>query len=245
MDGVIKINQYYNEWLRDYESNPVNLQDFENKIIENVLSEEDYAEIYEIIDAGNEKNTLFKDYAGHLAYTSRFSPRLELKLTQLAREATGMSNIFLSEYSIARYSPKYGYVPKLFPHIDSRKSQSIVMDIQLKSNFDWPLVVDNREYLTKDNTALLFSGTQQIHWRKKQWIYPDDQVDMIFCHFLFNPAIEIPIEQIDQMSRRANNLMEYTQLWIPPIVYDANNPNSFLQYKPTTEEIDKDYNDPK
>jgi len=238
MDQIIKTDLepntpewYYNEWLKDYQQNPINLQYFENKVIENVLSDEDYAEAYAIIDAGNEENTIFKDIMGHMAFKSKFSDRMEQKLTKIAREASGFDNLVLAEYSIARYSPKFGYVPKLFPHNDSKKSQSIVMDVQLKSNFDWPLVVDDRQYLTKDNTALLFSGTQQTHWRAKQWLEPDHQVDMIFCHFLFDPDIEITEEQRKQTGMRGAFLMEYTEQWVPAIPYDANNPSAFLDYK--------------
>ena len=90
----------------------------------------------------------------------------------------------LTEYSFARYSNESGYSPKLFPHYDSVfDAPRITLDVQLKSNFNWDLFVEGKQFSLKDNQALVFSGNTQIHWRENQKILDGETLDMVFCHF--------------------------------------------------------------
>ena len=95
--------------------------------------------------------------------------------------------MILKEYSFARYSKKYGYEPKLFPHYDTHEAdgQRITVDIQLNSTIDWAVVVEGMSYSFNNNDALIFSGTQQIHWRENKKLANDDFIDMLFAHFAY------------------------------------------------------------
>lgn len=50
-------------------------------------------------------------------------------------------------------------------HIDRPQCQFTV-DLQIRSDGDWPIYVDDERYLLKDGQALLYSGTGQPHYRK-------------------------------------------------------------------------------
>ena len=97
--------------------------------------------------------------------------------------------MILSEISYAIYSPKFGYKPKLFPHFDTHAAdgQRITVDIQIKStlDFNWGIVVEEKPFYINNNEALVFSGTQQIHWREKKELKSDDEIHLVFAHFKY------------------------------------------------------------
>lgn len=39
------------------------------------------------------------------------------------------------------------------------------MDLQINSDGDWPIYVDDKEYILKDGQALCYSGSNQEHYR--------------------------------------------------------------------------------
>ena len=95
--------------------------------------------------------------------------------------------MILSELSFARYSREYGYEPKLFPHFDThdKDGQRITLDIQLNSTTPWAVVVEGESFNLDNNDGLVFSGTQQVHWRENKKLSNTDKVDMLFVHFRY------------------------------------------------------------
>jgi hypothetical protein len=89
----------------------------------------------------------------------------------------------LESISFTRYSLDYG-IPDLPPHVDTNfKQPRLTFDIQLKSNTSWPIIVEEELYTLKDNEALIFSGTHQVHWRQKKQFNKNEYVDMLLCQF--------------------------------------------------------------
>jgi hypothetical protein len=116
----------------------------------------------------------------------------------------------------------------LFPHWDFPRvpkryffddvKQNIVFDIQLDADYEWPVVVEGEEFVLKNNQALVFSGTQQIHWRKG-YLPVGKTVDMLFCYFTFADERVLGENQFDIMEKRAALLMEETGLnWDPETI---------------------------
>jgi mannosyltransferase OCH1-like enzyme len=68
----------------------------------------------------------------------------------------------------------------------TKESVKVTFDIpsELKSTFDWKIFVEGKSFTLKDNDALVFSGTNQLHWRERINFKKDDFVDMLFCHFI-------------------------------------------------------------
>jgi len=99
-------------------------------------------------------------------------------------------NLELESISFTRYSLKYG-TPDLPPHVDTNfKQPRLTFDIQLKSNTQWPIIIEKNIYTLKDNEALIFSGTHQVHWRQKKVFNVDEYVDMLLCQFSEKTTID-------------------------------------------------------
>jgi hypothetical protein len=85
-------------------------------------------------------------------------------------------------FMFARYSLEYG-IPRLIPHKDNSNTD-FTIDYQLRSNIEWPIVIENKEYMLKDNDALIFKSSDYSHWRTPMIFKEGDFIDMVFFHFV-------------------------------------------------------------
>ena len=158
-------------------------QNLNNFIIKDVLTKEYVDYIYKLVEETPTENQQVVKNLGHTVYhyhgefDQNFKNHILSKIQPFFTET-----LLISEMSFSRYSHKSGYVPKLFPHYDGFSESRITFDIQLKSNIDWPLVVEGKEFLLNNNEALVFSGTDQIHWRKNIDLPENVVIDMFFVH---------------------------------------------------------------
>jgi hypothetical protein len=94
--------------------------------------------------------------------------------------------IFNSETLVPTYACYVRYKgarANLVQHRDSNAC-TYTLDLCLTANADWPLVVEDVEYILKPNEALCFYGEDQLHWRVP---FPDKEntvIDMIFLHYV-------------------------------------------------------------
>jgi hypothetical protein len=183
-------------------------QDFEPLVVKDVLLPEHILEIYETILALPEEKTRVQPWAGHKIWDTRFSKNLEDRISFIAQSALGEDIKLNYDYSFARYSRKFGYECKLFPHYDTRDSQRITFDIQLRASEPWALVVENKKFLLENNQALIFAGTQQIHWRENIQISQDAEIDMLFCHLEYTNSKPLDEDQEAVLRDRANFLIK-------------------------------------
>jgi hypothetical protein len=171
----------YNEEL---EKGIVPNRDFEVFLYKNIITEEQNKLVYHEIEKIKD-NFITQDFVGHRAWTFH-NEELAKYLTVWMSNVMG-ERMILSELSFARYSNEYGYQPKLFPHFDthSKDGQRITLDIQLNATTPWAVVVEGESFNLENNDGLVFSGTQQIHWREKKTLSDKDKVDMLFVHFAY------------------------------------------------------------
>jgi hypothetical protein len=154
----------------------------ENIIVKNILTQEQIDHIYSVIDSTPEEKTHIQKRLGHKAYLVGLGEDLRKYFEEVIQKHYGEEWV-LTDYQFARYSSKFGYKPKLYPHYDDAFDvHKLTLDVQVKSTIDWPLIVEGKEFLLKDNDGLVFSGTDQIHWRSEAELSEDDIVDLIFCH---------------------------------------------------------------
>lgn len=205
----------YNSRMLSYEeykkTQPfVSNQDFEVKKVANIFSEDQIKKIYEIIDNTPEEKTRLQPWASHKVWDVSLGKDIEARINEVVKESLGDHLELRMDYSFARYSPKFGYKAKLFPHYDTRPHQRVTFDIQLRASEPWGLVVENIDYSISDNEALVFAGTQQIHWRENKEIAPDAEIDMIFCHLEYVNDLPLDEGQDLILRERANFLIAQT-----------------------------------
>ena len=158
----------------------------QNVIVDNVLTNEEIDSIYESIK--NPSNHYIMKRFNQTISDFRLPDEINEKIIKYCEEISGESNLKIEEYQFARYKKivdEHGNIghPSLTPHYDETFSEPrFTFDYQIKSNTDWPLVVEDKHFTLKDNQALTFSGTHQIHWRTKKMFRDDEFIDMIFFH---------------------------------------------------------------
>lgn len=154
---------------------------YRNLIVDSIFSEEDIAKIYGHVNNTSESKKQLEENLGHVAYFSWLPEDIVTKIVSVAQSVSD-KRLELRELSFARYEASL--TPRLHPHLDTVfKEPRLTFDIQVGGNVSWDLIVEGRSYTLKNNQALTFSGTHQIHWRPKRIFEDGEYLDMIFCHF--------------------------------------------------------------
>ena len=157
-----------------------------NLIVENVLTEDELSRLYSVIDNPSLKYVmkLFAQTVSDFNLPSDIAN----KIINYCEEISGESNLEIAEYQFARYrnvtDPESGenLLPNLTPHFDGFEQPRFTFDYQIGGNTSWTLVVEDKDFTLDNNSALTFSGTHQIHWRKKKIFSDSDYIDMVFFH---------------------------------------------------------------
>lgn len=88
-----------------------------------------------------------------------------------------------SYWKWCRYSPLFGN-PNIPPHIDINAC-TYTIDLQLTGDVEWEIYIEGKPYVMQNGDALLYLGSDQIHWRPK---YPNENIksylEMCFIHFV-------------------------------------------------------------
>jgi hypothetical protein len=163
--------------------------DIENKIIDNIFTQDQIDKIYKSVESCPKDKIRNDNPWGQTVFyikelNSRFDGWSDIfdRIEDIVEKEYG-KRIPILGIQFARYDTSSHVMPNLDFHVDSVfKKPMLTFDIQIKSTIDWPIVVGGKEYSLKDNQALTFSGTHQIHSRKGVVFEKDDVCDMIFCH---------------------------------------------------------------
>ncbi len=154
-------------------------------IYEDVFTQEEIESIYNVINSGGVVGTEIVSIYCQKAYHFQLPDQIINKVTDIANSLVD-KKLKLTEISFASYSKEYGDLPLLSPHFDNTfEEPRLTLDVQLRSNFSWPIVVRGTEFTLKDNQALTFAGTHQIHWRTFREFKEGEFIDMLFCHFSY------------------------------------------------------------
>lgn len=204
-------------------------QSFDTIYIKDIIDNEIKSLIYDNIKDKTFDDGIYQPFVGHIAYRIEDS-NIKNIISQKANDIAQLNNIIrndeyliLTECSFAKYTPMYGNKPKLFPHFDTHylDGQRITIDIQLDSNIEWPVVVEGKKFNIKQKDAILFYGTQQMHWREKRDIFQvSDFSDMLFCHFSFNPKRDWNSNQKQVLEYRSHRLRELLDISNVPEPFD-------------------------
>lgn len=184
------------------------LNNLANVVVKTVFTEKEISDIYNLVSSTT--NTDFVKSLGYNTWHLQLPEEIKEKLETLVSGLYGRQ-VILSEYNFSRYEKttsdckRYTYWPLLFPHTDEAfDSPRITLDIQLKANTDWGISVENSgnesTYTLKDNQAVTFSGTHQVHWRPVREFLDGEYMEMIFCHFkVVGMEDPLTVEHINNM----------------------------------------------
>jgi hypothetical protein len=164
------------------------MDNVKNTIIKNIFSDEEINKI--LINSLNSVNIVFKERMGQRLYRLDLPEEIKQKVTDIAKFYSGVDSLVLTEYSYCVYMSNFseqGTInPTLIPHVDQNMGgKRITLDVQVCSNTSWPINVLDKEYILKDNEALLFSGTDQMHGRPEKIFQYKEYIDMLFLHFSY------------------------------------------------------------
>jgi hypothetical protein len=195
-----------------------------NLIVENVLSEEEISEIYKIVEKPN--NTYLMKLFTQTIVDFSLPSRINKKIIDYSESISGESDLEIAEYQFARYKNTFDEEsqtmlrPNLTPHCDlTFREPRFTFDYQLGGNTAWGLVVEQKEFTLENNSALTFSGTHQVHWRKHKIFEDNEYIDMIFFHLRKRNSKESPEEHSSSMESKVKI---YSDIYHQEITNDKN-----------------------
>lgn len=191
----------------------MNYKETPNIVIENFFTDDQIKRIYNIVQ--HTDRTDFQQYLSYVSWHIELPQDIIDRVTTIAEDIV-KEDLILAEYNFSRYQKtisdcrKFWFNPLLFPHIDDAfVGRRFTIDIQLKSNVSWDIVIDNwkseQTFTLKDNEALTFSGTHQVHWRPKREFADDEFLEAMFLHFVPKFNSITPKEEKDQIIDRRNS----------------------------------------
>ena len=148
--------------------------------IDNIFSQEELNQINDII--ANSPTNVHEELGRRQFHSlaSGLSPELEAKLTDIAREVSGLP-LALAHAMAVEYNSIYGK-PNLRTHVDG-DTNDLIINIQLDSNTVWDMGLNQKTYTLSDNSALVFNANKEIHWRVHKEFKEGEYVKMLFVRF--------------------------------------------------------------
>ena len=188
----------------------VEFSDFRPIILSDVLTQEEVDEIIKQMDEHPKDKIKIQKWGGQGVYLDLMpSPAVKEKITKLISDTLGEPMV-TDHISIVKYSPGFDYQVKLFPHYDTRPVDMFIIDIQLKTNEDWGVIVQGETFHLKDRQGLIFNGTSQMHWREKKVLPAHTDINMMFCWFTNVPPKYKRRDHDREMRKRSAMLMYET-----------------------------------
>ncbi len=184
-------------------------QDFDAVVFNNIFSEEEWRHLKNQFDFCPDENIDVQGYAGlgTLPVKLMNEEILIAKIEKMASDAVG-EELEVLEYGGTRYSPRFGWYPKLGPHYDARPVEIFVFDYHVHSDEDWGVFIDGKRFNFYNNDALLFSGTGRVHWREQMLLKENSNVDLIFFWLQHKNPKPISKQHVEIMRSRASLIIE-------------------------------------
>ena len=187
--------------------------DSANKIVTDVLTDDEMSEIYDLVFKNNVNYLM--DVFVQTVYEFDIPYRIAKKVIAHAEDTFNVANLEIEEYQFARYKkivdPETGEVkkPNLIPHCDMTFLEPrYTFDYQIGGNTTWPLVIEDKEFTLSNNQALTFSGTHQVHWRKIKEFEDHEYIDMVFFHLKQRHSEPYSKEVADEVMKKMEHYGE-------------------------------------
>lgn len=123
-------------------------------------------------------DNLGRVYIGEIK--NRLSQKMQDKLYKIIDDITD-APLVMSHALYVEYNGKYGQ-PNLPPHFDG-DTNNLIINMQVSSNTRWDLGLNREAHQLEDNSALVFNGNTEIHWRPRKEFQEGEYVRMLFIRF--------------------------------------------------------------
>jgi PIN domain nuclease of toxin-antitoxin system len=129
-----------------------------------------------------------------------FNQEIRDKLYKIVDDITD-DPLVIEHALYVEYNGKYGE-PNLPPHFDG-DTNDLIINIQLSANTIWELGINLETHKLEDNSAMVFNGNKEIHWRPHKKFQEGDYVKMLFVRF-YNSSrrsdySKVPMNQTDEV----------------------------------------------
>jgi hypothetical protein len=102
------------------------------------------------------------------------------KLYAISKQASDLP-LAMGHAQVTEYSAEYGQ-PNLPPHFDG-DTHDLIINMQLESNTSWDIGLNTEVYSLEDNSAVVFNGNTETHWRPRKEFKEGEYVRMMFVRF--------------------------------------------------------------
>lgn len=151
---------------------------------------------------------MIQDWSGRSTFDATPFLSKDIKKTLEDYVLSYGNDIVWSTCLFVRYSKDFG-VPFLGPHLDDHDT-NFTIDYQLDSNTNWDIVVEGKTYSLENNHAVVFSPSEQIHWRPPKRFNDTEYVDMLLCYFTTTAnSLKLTTEEKRSIAKKYN--LEYEQ----------------------------------
>lgn len=177
----------------------MNLKNIKPEKISNVL--DNIEDVYSYIT--NKDNPMVSDGNGYFVYFLRSPEKINEQIISLVNKQIKKQKIdFVPNrigMHIARYTLDTNFKPQLQPHTDKFVTNpSVVLSVQLKSNTQWPLAVNEDVFTLDENEGIIFSGSDQLHWRPKKEFLDGEYTEVLLCT-ITDTTKTLSQEHLDEM----------------------------------------------
>lgn len=146
-------------------------------IIDKFFNDKEYSKIMSIANSIPKNLWNFEPLHNRYVNENDCCDRIGLLNMDRARKEFD-SDTLLHTYSLLAYYNQYN--SRLENHKD-QNACTYTFDICLSSKEPWPIIVEGKEYILKNNQALCFYGEDQFHSRPE--FTEGNEVLMLFMHF--------------------------------------------------------------
>lgn len=198
----------------------MNVLDIKTKIANDFFNQDDYSYIYNTVQGEIDKslrlgNGKYGSFTIHASGMNRldfpFDKSFSKNLIDRVFLETGIRFERVTGF-FARYTKESGSFPELFPHYDTAGNgyHTLTFTAQLNKSLDWPIYVNNYKADLDVNDCVLFSGTNDVHFRPSIKFGDEDYFDIFVCHFENDESqrVAIPADHFDKMQNLINQYSE-------------------------------------
>jgi hypothetical protein len=148
--------------------------------VDNIFSWDELKFLNDIVPTQENEidDNLGRVYLGDIK--NRLTQQMQDKLYKIVDNITD-APLVMSQALYVEYNGKYGQ-PNLPPHFDG-DTNNLIINMQISGNTHWDIGLNLDIHRLEDNSALVFNGNTEIHWRPYKKFQEGEYVRMLFVRF--------------------------------------------------------------